>query len=403
VLGEYGEHDYQLISRKESETDPCDGLGTEYYECTSCSTSMMKPVFGPGHTYDEYFIIRVATETEDGEACTRCSRCKKVLEGSSVVLPKIVTECQHATHSNRVIKEKTCISPAEYMKVCKTCGAELGTTSGTQLGEHKSDEGKVTKKATYAAEGTVTFKCLVCEKILKTESIPKLSVCDHKGTVYRVDIGSNQEEVHCSMCGECLWIESTEPICYHRTTHEELVRESTSTEEGLVNVVCDSCRSVRGTRTIPAYSAYCVDIGNGQYETVYGIFVDSEAQNVFALLNEYRQSMGLNALSWNSNMNQASRIRGYECAKNFSHTRPNGTPWYTVNETLLNGENIAVGYTTAESVMKGWKESKGHNDNMLYNRFSSVNIACFKTFKFTEGRYTPSSYSYIWVQEFSTH
>ncbi|MBE6741085.1 MAG: CHAP domain-containing protein [Ruminococcaceae bacterium] len=39
---------------------------------------------------------------------------------------------------------------------------------------HISDKGTVTKKATYTATGTKTYKCTVCGEVLKSETIPKL-------------------------------------------------------------------------------------------------------------------------------------------------------------------------------------------------------------------------------------
>ncbi len=39
------------------------------------------------------------------------------------------------------------------------------------------------------------------------------------------------------------------------------------------------------------------------------------------------------------------------------------------------GENVAAGYRTAKAVFDGWKQSAGHNRNMLYRRFEAIGIA----------------------------
>ena len=64
----------------------------------------------------------------------------------------------------------------------------------------------------------------------------------------------------------------------------------------------------------------------------------------------------------------------------FSHTSQNGdSPWdrmaaagYDYN--TFKGENIAKGYSTAQSVFDGWRNSEGHNENMLSSNFNAIGI-----------------------------
>ncbi|MCR5704447.1 MAG: hypothetical protein K6G85_07470 [Eubacterium sp.] len=60
----------------------------------------------------------------------------------------------------------------EAKATCEVCGA-IKTKEIHGKG-HTSDKGTVTKKATYTQTGVKTYRCTVCGKVLKTESIAKL-------------------------------------------------------------------------------------------------------------------------------------------------------------------------------------------------------------------------------------
>lgn len=98
--------------------------------------------------------------------------------------------------------------------------------------------------------------------------------------------------------------------------------------------------------------------------------------------NSYRQSNGAPALCLNSKLlTDASNFCSYMAATgDFSHYSRNGsTPtsrlsavgynWYTY------GENIALGYTSVNSVMTGWENSPGHNQNILEPSFRQAGFA----------------------------
>jgi hypothetical protein len=42
------------------------------------------------------------------------------------------------------------------------------------------------------------------------------------------------------------------------------------------------------------------------------------------------------------------------------------------------GENIAAGYSSAASVFEGWKNSPGHNSNMLSTNFTAIGIGRYQ-------------------------
>jgi uncharacterized protein YkwD len=89
-------------------------------------------------------------------------------------------------------------------------------------------------------------------------------------------------------------------------------------------------------------------------------------------------------------------IRAEEIIQSFSHTRPNGTKFYTVFEGLYDyrmiGENLAAGFTSASSVVSGWMNSEGHRANILKEDYTEIGIGIKKD---SAGRL-------YWVQIFGT-
>ena len=71
-------------------------------------------------------------------------------------------------------------------------------------------------------------------------------------------------------------------------------------------------------------------------------------------------------------------VRAQEAASKFSHTRPNGRDWYTVNSELMWGENLAKGYDSAQSVVDAWMASPTHAANILADDFTTCSIAIYE-------------------------
>lgn len=116
----------------------------------------------------------------------------------------------------------------------------------------------------------------------------------------------------------------------------------------------------------------------------------SEAMRAFDLVNQQRQSAGLPPLSWNPGLESCAAVRASDCASSFSHTRPNGSPWYTVNSAIMAGENLAFGFYDAGSAISAWMNSPTHRENILWPEFSSIAISI----------YVSDDGTYYWAQEF---
>lgn len=106
---------------------------------------------------------------------------------------------------------------------------------------------------------------------------------------------------------------------------------------------------------------------------------------VLELVNVEREKAGLEPLKYAYFIFDCAKLRAIEADKFFSHTRPDGTPWHTVFDSLesppdraIAGENLAWGHETAQEVMYdeyGWMNSPGHKANILNPKFKYVAIA----------------------------
>ncbi len=154
---------------------------------------------------------------------------------------------------------------------------------------------------------------------------------------------------------------------------------------------------------------------------------DSDARSMLTTINDFRtgsdawywnesdtekvQATGLATLQYDEELEKIAKIRAEELSRGngteyFSHTRPDGTKYYTCtvkdangNTVASSGENIAVGLggpMSVEGAFNAWLEKdnpysgQGHRRNMLKNTFVRIGIA----------GYVCDNGNTYWVQEF---
>jgi len=134
--------------------------------------------------------------------------------------------------------------------------------------------------------------------------------------------------------------------------------------------------------------------------TVADNTIDAEEQAFLTLINNYRSQNGLASLSLSTNLSRAATWHGTDMGqkKYFSHTDSLGrSPSKRVVDCGYPsgaGENIAAGtvWDTAAEAFTAWKNSSGHNANMLNSYYRQIGIARV----YVAG----SPYSYYWVTDF---
>ncbi|WP_022776802.1 CAP domain-containing protein [Butyrivibrio sp. AE3009] len=111
---------------------------------------------------------------------------------------------------------------------------------------------------------------------------------------------------------------------------------------------------------------------------------------VFNLMNQQRAAQGLPALAWSQALTNAAQVRANEITQSFSHTRPNGSAFWTVDSNVQYGENLAKLYQSADSVYTAWMNSPTHAANIMDAGYKTVGIAICQT----------GDGSWYWAQEF---
>lgn len=106
---------------------------------------------------------------------------------------------------------------------------------------------------------------------------------------------------------------------------------------------------------------------------------DSVRNQILQLVNQARAEAGLQPLRTISALNSAAQTRAQELSQVYSHNRPDGSSCFTVlGEKGISyrsaGENIAIGYKTAQQVFNAWMNSEGHRKNILSEKFTHIGI-----------------------------
>jgi uncharacterized protein YkwD len=127
--------------------------------------------------------------------------------------------------------------------------------------------------------------------------------------------------------------------------------------------------------------------------------LDSEEKAFLVLINNHRAQNGRQPLGVSYTLSLAAQWKSNDLGANayFAHDDLNRT-WvqrirdcgYGYNTYL--GENIAAGNSSAQATFNQWKNSPGHNANMLSANFSTIGIGR----AFTSG----SPYGWYWTTEF---
>jgi uncharacterized protein YkwD len=130
------------------------------------------------------------------------------------------------------------------------------------------------------------------------------------------------------------------------------------------------------------------------------------------LINNYRAQHGLSSLKLKTTLGAAARHHSSDMATHnyLSHTLYNGA---SAHQNMLNysypantywGENIYAGYgrgsngvdnSSAQGAFNWWKNSPGHNANMLNSHFKAIGIG--------RAYNSSSTYKYYWTTDFGSY
>ena len=145
--------------------------------------------------------------------------------------------------------------------------------------------------------------------------------------------------------------------------------------------------------------------GRGDAATAY----DPEELQFLGLINDYRADNDLRPLLLSDTLTVASERHSNDMAdygffahntEKSSHYPAASEPWdrmeaegYRYN--TAKGENLAVGYETAEEAMKAWQESPSHNEAMLDGDYRVMGVARINA--------PGSVHGWYWTTDFGGH
>ena len=115
------------------------------------------------------------------------------------------------------------------------------------------------------------------------------------------------------------------------------------------------------------------------------------AYEILELVNKERTKAGKTKLTMDKDLMETAMLRASEAVIKFSHTRPDGSAWYTAEKKDIGsmGENLAIGFGSTTKVMDAWMKSEGHRANILKDKYRTVGIGVVKY-----------NGSYYWAQFF---
>lgn len=99
------------------------------------------------------------------------------------------------------------------------------------------------------------------------------------------------------------------------------------------------------------------------------IYCDS----VIASINNQRAVQGLSNFIKSIDLCAAASVRATEQEQYFSHTRPDGSEFWTVNSQVCYGECLSKGYGPNE-VVEAWMNSPTHRSVLLDTEFKTAGI-----------------------------
>lgn len=235
-------------------------------------------------------------------------------------------------------------------------------TTTTKKGEttKKTEINTTTTKKTTT---TTTKKTSTTTKKITT-TLNSNTVKNHsftKATYTKLDINKHTATGKCSVCG--LSATQTE---WHNWGVWKYDVQPTATKDGVKYRVCTGC----GEEQVTVAPATSVNTSN-------------YAQEVFELVNAERAKYGLPAFKYYTAGQSGANTRAKELMTFFSHTRPDGSKWWTVasfdkSVCQSGAENIARGYGDPEDVVAAFMASGDHRTNILSTKYTHIVVGYYE-------------------------
>jgi len=152
--------------------------------------------------------------------------------------------------------------------------------------------------------------------------------------------------------------------------------------------------------------AAALSIGLALSAPAQAVSYSSEEIAFVRILNDFRVSLGLEPLLLSDTISLACERHSSDMAKyNFFSHYTEASDWFPVGASpwdrmaacgygynTYKGENIAAGYSTAQAVFEGWKNSPGHYANMVNPNYKVIGIGLVQM--------SGTKYTWYWTTDF---
>jgi hypothetical protein len=119
-----------------------------------------------------------------------------------------------------------------------------------------------------------------------------------------------------------------------------------------------------------------------QLATILDAFPVFDSREIIKATNEARATENLPALRASSLLDLAAseKLSDMAIKEYFAHTSPEGvTPWFWIKKNnykySVAGENLAIGFFTAEDTVEAWLNSPSHRANILNGKYREMGVA----------------------------
>lgn len=342
---------------------------TEDSICKLCGHVKEKAV---GHKYSKLTCV-------DDSVCTVCGDIRKKATGHSwneatCKRPRTCRKC-YTTEGG----------PKEHEYSAATCTKDSACKWCGEPGEEKAT-GHDFAPATCVLAATCTKCGETKDKPLGhkagKEVCGKPSTCTRCNEILSEALDHNWKQATCTKPKTCSRCKLTEGAALGHTV------VPATCQKGSYCSVCNTLLSgalghdYLVSEDTADYTSYiCSRCGN-TYQNKK-VNVSRYAAEVLEIVNAERAAAGLSALAFDATLQDIAQARAVETTTQWSHTRPNGQSCFTMYDEYgysygYAGENIALGYSSPQSVMDGWMNSPGHRANILSSNFGRIGVGVYE-------------------------
>ena len=119
-----------------------------------------------------------------------------------------------------------------------------------------------------------------------------------------------------------------------------------------------------------------------QSASLLGLVPTFDSREVITATNQARTANNLPVLKPNAKLDLAAseKLNDMAIQEYFAHVSPSGvSPWYWIKNSQYQysvaGENLAIGFVTADATVRAWLNSPSHKANLLNNQYRDIGVA----------------------------